>query len=246
MRAFKRHLFCAVILFGQAVWAQESTSEAPVQPASEVQPPTVLPNVQPALPLPELDLALAKERLHKIYGDFNLKGLGDWTVSHHGQTQVWKLDREAWICPKEPLAPCADWMPTVFKWWILNKGWLESWNPEGRDGFDVVKGRTQPVVKENAGTSSEASNAEDDTVEKLPAEFQGTRFASELWTWKSTSDTRARLYISLRNQWIDRIDYGDTQEYLEWSLKAGKIFPELVRVVMVRGDERVSFSRALK
>jgi hypothetical protein len=192
------------------------------------------------VPVSQLDAMLAKERLRKVYGEFNMKLGGEWQVSVDGRTDKWKWSPEKgmWICPPDQKERCASLVPLAFKWWGRGKGWAQEWNPEKRDGLEFGRVRSESA-ESKVGTGS--AN-EDPTTEEVKA-FEGKKTADEIWTWKSASGSEAKIFISLRDQRIERIESGDGVERIEWFQKQPTSVPELNKLILESSGTSVTFAR---
>lgn len=200
----------------------------------------------------DLDNVILKERLKKIYGEFSIKAKGDWQVSFDGKIVTWKWSEKGWTCPQDPKVSCKEWIPTSFKWWVENRGWLERWTPNAKLGFEFGKTKREPAMDRAAVASSPHEESDPSAVEHAAERsedrdgFAGKNWASEVWEWKSTKGESSRVYTSLRDQRIERIDYGENVEFVEWQDKPGRSSLDLVRVTMERGGARLVFSKVSK
>ncbi|MDB5038350.1 MAG: hypothetical protein JWQ35_1878 [Bacteriovoracaceae bacterium] len=204
-----------------------------------------------AADLGELDAALIKERLKRIYGEFSMKAGKEWEVSYQGKTSTWKWsDKSGWACPADSSLKCSEWVPNSFRWWVSSKGWLDNWTPVTRLGFDFGKAKSEvasaPAIAMPEAVADNAVVAAEELehpVEKIEADpLGGKKWAHEVWQWKNKKDASAKIYVSLRDQKIERIDANDLVEYLEWLDKPGRA-PELLRVVLERNGTRVAFAK---
>lgn len=188
----------------------------------------------------QLDAQLAKERLRKVYGEFNLKLGGEWQVTVDGRTEKWRWNPEkvAWICPADQKARCAELVPIAFKWWGRGRGWMQEWSPEKRQNLEFGKVRTESSL-ERAGTGS---GEEDPTTGEVKT-FEGKKTADEIWIWKSGSGAEAKLAISLRDQRVDQIESRDGVEHLEWFQKQPGSALELSKLTFEHSGAIVTLSR---
>lgn len=204
------------------------------------------------LSLNELDLELVKKRLKKAHKNFSFKVKPNWQVSFRGTTEKWKWTKQGWECPEakpeinlgqpevivESKTVCEDWIPLSFRWWVMKKGWLKNSVPERRDAFRLWKPQADHALTRAHDIAR--SQVEDELII-----FDGKRRASEVWNWRLEDGFIVKIYISLRNQWIERIESGDWTEYIDWVQKNRWRAPEIKRIVIERGGDRISFT-ALK
>jgi hypothetical protein len=76
--------------------------------------------------------------------------------------------------------------------------------------------------------------------------FWGRKWALEGWKWKNSKGDSAGIYVSLRDQKVERIDFEGVIEFLEWRDKPGRASPDLERIVLERGGQRMVISRLSK
>lgn len=195
--------------------------------------------------LADLDANLMRERLKKIHGDFSVKATGEWKVSSQGKVQTWKWTAKGWVCPAEPILSCGEeWVPTSFKWWSQGRGWAESWSPVKKLGYEFGRPKLEvakPVVTE-VHTLEETPAADGDVEQADP--FAGKKWALESWLWKNKKESEAKIFISLREQAIERIDTDGAIEYLDWISKPGRSALQLGKVVIEKNGIRATFSRS--
>lgn len=205
----------------------------------------------------ELDASILRERVRRVHGDFSLKAKGDWQVSYDGKIVTWKWTEKGWVCPVDEKISCKEWVPTSFKWWVEGKGWLERWSPLERAGFDI--GRPRITAKSDVGGAGAEHSAEtgdgvvdsgsgatQDLVSSVGHSDQPKRWAHEVWEWKSSKGESAKLYFSLVDQRIERVDFADATEYLEWKDLPSRTAPELVRVIIEKSGIRMNFAKNAK
>jgi hypothetical protein len=197
-----------------------------------------------------LDGQIMKERLRKIYGDFSVKAKGEWQVSYGGKVVTWKWSEKGWSCPSDPTINCREWVPTSFKWWVESRGWLDRWSPVSRIGFELGKakveggaGQTPIVVPVNPENMEQSAVDHGHEKSDEPDILGGKKWASEVWEWKDTKGAESKLYISLRDQRIERIDSSDSVEYVDWKDRPGRSTPDLTKVVVEKSGMRVVFSK---
>ena len=189
----------------------------------------------------ELDKVFVKERLKTVHGDFKLRGFGDWVVTESGQAPLtWKLSEKGFECAKESSIPCKEWVPNAVRWWILGKGWTEKWSPSMKVGVEY--GEKKMISRQTPLEATPDSTPEEDPIEKEIAKFDGKRVAQEVWDW-SGDESSARLFLSLRNSWVEKIEHNGQSEFLEWVVPSGKKVPELSRIILERDGRLLSFAR---
>lgn len=195
--------------------------------------------------LTKLDASLLKERLRKLYGNFNLGASGVWNVSYQGQTVQWKWTGTAWACPQGSPVNCADWVPLSFRWWVMSKGFLDNWSPTKKLGFDIGRPkvvRTKVPIVRASGAEAGTPEATEEETEQRVDPYGGKKWAHEVWQWESKKGTNASIFVSLRDQKIERLNSEGADEYIEWEKGKGTAL-ELDRVTMNRPDLQVSFQR---
>lgn len=212
-------------------------SSVETRAAESLPQPTVAPV---EIPVAQLDAMLAKERLRRIYADFNLKLAGDWLVTVDDRTEKWKwnTDKQTWSCPPAQKERCTELIPQSFKWWGRGKAWIQDWNPVSREGLEF--GRVRVESEQSKVGTEEASG--DPTTEEVKA-FEGKKTADEVWIWKSSNGAEAKFYISLRDQKIERIESGDGVERFEWFQKQPGSMPELNKLYVERGGTFMTLTR---
>lgn len=198
-----------------------------------------------------LDEARLRKTLEQTYGEFMPARPSVWKVSIEGKTENWTWNGYSFECPKtEPASPnlCEEWTPQSFRWFLSGQKWLEPWIQMRADSFFL--GRPE-IQARDLDKSVEASLQEDseidpnapeeDELEFIP-EWEANRMASERWNWTDREGKNSRFYISLRNQWIERVDPDSlSSEYLKWERKKKWSKPTLTKLVLDRNGKRVSF-----
>jgi len=222
------------------------------------------------VPVKELDRELIRERLRKVYGNFNLKLAHTWQATFEGKTETWHWTGKSWKCPpaavtKDPVqnevgatnVVCSEWIPASFRWWNIESGWLSNSSPLGRASFDVGQVKAEkPAGAASAQAGKDASSVEagpsgsvtesngeaEENGQDDPSLSRAKRWADEVWNWQLPNHGEARVYISLRNQRIDRIDTKNSTEFIEWNQKNQKV-PEIEKIVLERGPTRLALVR---
>jgi len=202
--------------------------------------------------LGSLDLNLAKERLRKVHGDFSIKALGDWQVSYDGKTENWQWTAKGWTCPKDARVKCSDWVPFGFRWWGGSQGraWLDKWSIVERKGFEFSKAPAERAAATLIETGVTESKVEADVAIGEPDEaeslqklsFERNRSATEIQNWQMLGGGGDGVFqISLKSGYVSKFTFKSSAETLGWSLKAGKPFPELERMIVERNNEKLTF-----
>lgn len=211
--------------------------------------------------LSSLDAAILTHRLKRIYGPYGSPKKTDWNVSMGGKTEAWVWDGKSFSCPHKEEWDCSLWVPKSFEWWLSKGAWLDNWVSFTRTGFfleqdqlnksskraglrnidDLIPSQEGEGVELAPLPSAEEREEEDDVVE-----IGGKKQASEVWDWVSQSGENIKVYSSLRNQWIERIDYDDSREYIEW-IKPSRWAPmEIKSVTLDRDGQRISYQISKK
>lgn len=219
----------------------------------------------------ELDMALHKARLASIFGEKRHLDRSVWEVSIDGSSQKWRWNGKGFKgCESSEELSCTDWIPLSFRWWLAPNNWLSGWVEFERKGFYFGAPREKPrqlrphsvlgaflaeeIAKENnekalelLAEQSSSDESADDESEMEEVLLSGKRLASEMWEWKRANGERVRIYSSLRNQWIERIDWDGVTEYIEWVPGPRRWSrPVLNRLIMERDGKRVTFTRVKK
>lgn len=192
--------------------------------------------------LADLDSSLVKERLRRIYGEFNLRAAGDWKVTEGGRSEIWKWTDKGWSCPVDQKSICSELVPLSLRWWVQTRSWLTAWNPKRKLGLEFGRAEDlqRPVHVAPSPDSKDA--ATDEETEEVKA-FAGKKTANEVWEWESTSGVPVKIHISLRDQRIVRIDGDKWTEYLDWFQKRPGSVPELDRIVIDQNGTQTVMTR---
>jgi len=216
----------------------------------------------PTLSLDELDRELVIKRIEKSHMNFRFKLKPSWKVSFDGTTQNWMWNGSGWDCSQAktndindgsemieaPSFNCEDWVPLSFQWWVLSRSWLLTSYPDRKSVFKLWRPQADRAMAGDgqifpfADLVEEVEREESKDLKDQLTIFDGKRRASEVWEWRLHDGKLARIYISLRNQWIERIERGDWTEYIEWQQKNKWRAPEIKRVVVEANGKRFSFS----
>lgn len=218
-------------------------------------------------PLRELDEEILKARMRRIYWRTSNGKTTYWEVTRPGAVETWTWDgrKGRMSCPKPEEIECNDYIPVSFKWWLTNNTWMEPWESFRREGFlleqEKVGISTQPASRPALTNFLQQQEGVDnfDFTQPVPSapEFEadsddelirlgGKRLALEKWTWQSQAGQRINVFLSLRNQWIERIDQPGSTEYIEWKKRNRWSKPSLNRVIYESSGIRLSFLRSKK
>jgi|GEM_PF-3602337 len=215
---------------------------------------------------PTLDAAILQKRLPKIFGEYGHRRKSFWEVAKEGQSENWTWDgRKKFECPHPKLWDCNQWIPMSFKWFLTWNNWMEPWVAFEREGFLLENSYTPenqmkslslegltPTNDESdssntinfgnpdPGENVDLDNSQDESAQE-PVRIVGKRLALEKWKWTNQEGKSIYVYLSLRNQWIERIDYDNTVEYIEWHQKNRWVRPSIVSVILERNGIRASF-----
>lgn len=215
-----------------------------------------------ALDLETLDQSILQKRLKDTYGEFGRADKSSWDVSVKGQTEVWEWDGEKWTCPQPELFNCADWTPKAFEWWLKKGAWLSKFVNYRRQGFVLENDKVATLERPKSVVSSifrpedetqiedvepeeVVESFDDDEVDAFdPVRIGGRRLALETWQVATSSGESLKIYLSLRSHhWLERISYGNSNEYVEWHKQNRWSRPEVKSLIWDRGGVRVSFQR---
>lgn len=255
----RRHylLFIVLFSFSVALEAQQSTSVE-----NEVAEP-LAPQTQE-----ELDRELLLSRLIEIYGQKRYIDRSVWEVSREGETQEWVWTGSQFEgCETTENFTCSNWIPISFQWFLSRNNWLEGWTTFSREEFYLGETKAKPrVISAHSvlGTflmeelaredPSQIAKLESEEINEVGGEDEdeeiligGKRLAAEIWTWTRPGFSPFKIYSSLRNQWIERIDDGGSKEFLEWKEGPKRWSrPTLERVVLEKEGRRLTFKRSSK
>jgi hypothetical protein len=169
-----------------------------------------------------------------------------------GKTEDWTWNGQSFDCPKseaEATTLCEDWTPQSFRWFLSGQRWLEPWVQMRAESFFLGRPEVQArdldkgvALSLQEYLETEARVADEEEASEFTPEWEFNRMASERWSWIHRDGKASRFYVSLRNQWIERIDPDSTSsEYLKWTQKNKGSKPTLTKLVLERGGNRVSF-----
>ncbi len=196
--------------------------------------------------LNSLDSQLLSERLKKTYWRFYWKNIGEWQINLVGQTQNWKWKGNSWVCPKDALLTCDQWVPLSFRWASMGRSFLDQWTPTRKLRFEIGKPKVEAKPVNFIDPEGEPVVLEEENKDEpeIVNPFDQKRWASEVWEFRSNDQKSLVAFISLRNQWIEKFEREDgVKEYLEWSQKTPTSTPRLDRITLERDDQIVTFTR---
>lgn len=230
--------------------------------ASQV-PQGVEENSSQTTTLSELDAAILKKRMEDIYGEYGRAKSSTWTVDFGGKSEDWVWNGSEFACESkaeaeevsaelEPLPDefpdCSNWVPLSFKWWQSKNAWLEPWVSFEKLGYELTAETKKSKPRRSVEIVQSIIVAEQEAAEQSPQDEEpillgGKRPALEAWLWRDIQDRELKVYTSLRNNWVERIDHGDTTEYIEWTQANRWTKPEIRKVFVERGGVRLGMTR---
>lgn len=185
--------------------------------------------------LMNLDRQSLVERLKKAYAPVSFKIDGDWLVTSPSGTETWTWSQGKWRCPQSTYK-CDDFVPLSFRWFLLGKTWISAGQPGDRLGYDF-KGSSHASAQRHSSQNQEGEDEAATTVT-----FEGKRNAHEVWNWQSTFSPEFKIYVSLRDYLIERIESSDSFEILEWGSRSSRSVM-LDKVFLDRSGVRVLLSK---
>lgn len=246
MKAFR---FLKFGLLGVSFFSLSVVAQSPVEQEMAAQKPVPLSR-------DALDIAIFKERMEQIHGSRGIPRKGKWRVSFQGNTQEWEWNGAVFTCPEPERWDCSLWVPKAFEWWQTNYAWLESIEEFSKLGFFLDDSETNEKTQSTQKLSlvegrltNQLDTQEAEGVEAEPLEpvlIQGKRQASEIWRLKISTGEVVNLHSSLRNQWIDRLDYAGSKEFIIWKRPNRWSRPQIESLVLERGGQRINFQKIEK
>lgn len=159
----------------------------------------------------------------------------------------------------KPTLDCNRFKPVSLLWWESAGAWLDGWSRLEKRGFLLDETEKQSAKSLDSGVFGNLLNQESfneifgDVVEEEP-EFSeedsdepfrlgGKRLALEEWRWVKSSGEEVKVYTSLRNNWVERIDQSGQVEYIlakrpnKWSP------PRVEKIILERDGKRLTFEK---
>jgi hypothetical protein len=183
-----------------------------------------------------LDRGSLVERVKKAYAPVNFKFDGEWLVTSPTGTETWTWSQGKWRCPQSTYK-CDDFVPVSFRWFSQGKSWISAGQPGERIGYDFKGSSNASSHRHSAKTGADE---EDDG--NVGVNFEGKRNAHEVWVWQSSFSPEFKIFVSLRDYLIERLDTGDGTEILEWGARSGKTMA-LDKVFLDRAGVRILLSK---
>lgn len=162
------------------------------------------------------------------------------------------------------LIDCQSSVPLSLLWWETPGKWLENYVQFERVDFlldEKERATGKPVSSETFGGLLQAEGivdqerfevlfgegevdlSVDEEEDAEPFLLGGKRLALEEWIWTRTDGKSIRVYNSLRNQWIERIDHEGAVEFIvakranQWSP------PRPNRIILEKDGRRITFDK---
>lgn len=208
-----------------------------------------------------LDSNFLKERVRRVHGDLAVKPGGAWQASAEGKVGTWKWTDKGWKCAENSELSCKEDSPAAFRLWSQPKAWWDSWQPIKRLSIEVVV-----VPREGmgaVGTQVEASNAGDGSAvteeaksgisadsDANPQPAGGSSGGStktkayEVWEWRDAKDQRLKIWVSMRDYRIERLEMDGQVNVLVWESKPGRTNLELNQLILEKDGRRISLARS--
>jgi len=183
-----------------------------------------------------LDRGALVERLKKAYAPVSFKLDGDWAVTSPTGTETWSWSQGKWRCPQSTYK-CEDFVPLSFRWFSQGKAWITAGQPGDRLGYDF-KGSSYASAQRHSAKVT----AEEDEESGQVVAFEGKRNAHEVWQWQSSFSPEFKMFVSLRDYLIERLDSNEGVEILEWGAKSGRVVI-LDKVFLDRNGVRILLSK---
>ncbi len=188
----------------------------------------------------ELDENILRRKLERTHGESGRAGKSLWEVAFGGQIYRWEWNGQ-WSCPssKDSL-DCAAWVPVSLEWFETKNAWLRPWTRLKKERIVLDADRKIPV---SGGESSDGATEDSTAVVDEEIKLGGQRLALQAWDWRSDDGRSLRVYTSLRNSRIERIDHGGIEEYIEWKQNPKSKSLQIQQIIFEKSGQRLSARR---
>jgi hypothetical protein len=204
--------------------------------------PSVLPEKKIlASDLEQLDSTILRRKLERIHGESGRAGSSKWEVAFGGQIYNWDWN-SGWTCPSsKEVLDCSQWSPLSLRWFETKNLWLKPWTQMNKK--NILLEADKKIPQSQSTTAPVEGEVIEEPVESEAIRLGGQRLALQAWDWQSNEGKTLRVYTSLRNARVERIDHDGMEEYVEWRQNPKTKSLQIQQIILERDGQRLTARR---